>query len=153
MTHPAILCHGVHLHLPGTTDELGDDHWVLLDDKQQQIFNSVNRSRMQYLILNFNCSLTSVFRWGQSLLHKWVDEILKLERDREQNGQEAKKYGHRPRKWHRNTHETNARHSKWHHNTANLSQQLQLSIIKHNLTKMKIRITDAVVSGMFGVCT
>lgn len=57
LAHPAILCHGVHLHLPGTTDELGDDHWVLLDDKQQQIFNSVDRSRMQYLILNFNCSV------------------------------------------------------------------------------------------------
>lgn len=34
LAHPAILCHGVHLYLPGTTDELGDDHWVLLKDKQ-----------------------------------------------------------------------------------------------------------------------
>lgn len=35
LAHPAILCHSIQLHLPGTTDELGDDHWVLLEDKQQ----------------------------------------------------------------------------------------------------------------------
>lgn len=45
-----------------------------------RLFKSVNRSRMQYLIPHFNCS---VFRWGQSLLHKWVDGILKPESDRE----------------------------------------------------------------------
>lgn len=37
--HPASLCHRVHLHLPGTSDELGDDHRVLLEDTQQQFIN------------------------------------------------------------------------------------------------------------------
>lgn len=34
MSNLAPLGHSVHLHLPGTTDELGDDHWMLLAEGQ-----------------------------------------------------------------------------------------------------------------------
>lgn len=30
MSHLAIFGHSIHLYLPGTADELGDDHWMLL---------------------------------------------------------------------------------------------------------------------------
>lgn len=43
LAHPAILCHRVHLHLPGTSDELGDDHRVLLGDTQQQLILSADQ--------------------------------------------------------------------------------------------------------------
>lgn len=61
--HPASLCHRVHLHLPGTSDELGDDHRVLLEDTQQQFILSANqkcqhcpKTFVQFLqYFNFNC--------------------------------------------------------------------------------------------------
>lgn len=53
LAHPAILCHRVHLHLPGTSDELGDDHRVLLGDTQQQFILSADQKRQR-------CPKTSV---------------------------------------------------------------------------------------------
>lgn len=71
-----------------------------------------------------------------------MDGIMKHESDRKQNEQEPRTYGHRPRKKERNRQKTNARHSQWHHDTANLSQQKQRSITKHNQSRMKFRITE-----------
>ncbi len=34
-SHLASLGHSIHLYLPGTADELGDDHRMLLEERQQ----------------------------------------------------------------------------------------------------------------------
>lgn len=46
MSHLAILGHGIHLYLPGTADELGDDHWMLLNERQQDGY-SINESKVR----------------------------------------------------------------------------------------------------------
>lgn len=68
LAHPAILCNSVYFHLPGTTDELGDDHWVLLEDKQKQFTPSEDQGCQR-------CPKRSV-PFLNSLLHKWINGIL-----------------------------------------------------------------------------
>lgn len=36
MSYLATFGHSIHLYLPGTTDELCDDHWMLLEESQQE---------------------------------------------------------------------------------------------------------------------
>lgn len=35
MSHLSPFSYCIHLDLPGTADELGDDHWMLLEERQQ----------------------------------------------------------------------------------------------------------------------
>lgn len=35
MPHLAVLCNSIHLYLPGTADELRDDHWMLLEENKR----------------------------------------------------------------------------------------------------------------------
>lgn len=46
MSHLATLGHSIHLYLPCTADELGDDHWMLLEEREQEGY-SVSESNMK----------------------------------------------------------------------------------------------------------
>lgn len=57
LAYPAILRHSIHLHLPGTPDELGDDHWMLLENKGSIFFHDLIKTEQ-------GCNISS---WTQTV--------------------------------------------------------------------------------------
>lgn len=56
MFHLATLGHSVHLHFSGTADELGDDHWMLLEERQWDSY-SISESKLTWCAVCVDFSL------------------------------------------------------------------------------------------------
>lgn len=50
MSHPAMLGNSIHLDLPCTADELGNDHWMLLQKSIRGLFCQSTREKKNKLV-------------------------------------------------------------------------------------------------------
>lgn len=74
VSHLSCFGHSIHLNLPSSTDELGDDNWMLLEGRQVRIqrinaWTQVNNNNLSFVIIRF--CLLIVTRMGKITPKGW----------------------------------------------------------------------------------